>query len=386
MVKLVPSVVISRLVSCRKKEGRRKRKDYLPVAANPLLYSQTQIASFLRSSQLNRVIERSQYISDATPIETVSRQERNLIFNGKQKAAALSQLSKSISAEEAARPLGDPPLGRGKRERWSTSGGGGFIVEKESAHKVPRFSSCVSNWMCANCTLYNGVDEVTCVLCGKQKCDDIPAAAAVSEVDMPILPQTVTEAQESSDDKHVVREWKDLSDSDGDSWEDNDSDLPAEQPHPHHTIPLTPLEKVSVSAPEKAQGGGTVHMTTVPADDSPAVKCSLDLVNRAISSARSMGDWAGRAVSRALKAKEGIEVRRNHSKQANGDVDNTQLVVMSGDINGGSTEVDVSAYGFLASQSINTTLPEKEIAVVETRSNQGCSSGDGEVSLLFSAK
>ena len=41
----------------RKKERQRRRSDYFPVSKNPVLYSQTQLVNFLRTSKLNQRIE-----------------------------------------------------------------------------------------------------------------------------------------------------------------------------------------------------------------------------------------------------------------------------------------------------------------------------------------
>lgn len=216
------------------------------------MYSQTQIANFLRSSQLNKLIEKSQEKSKSST-------SVNLVLEDSESSGVTYYSAAGGVSEE-----------------------GGFlhVPEKDTVlKKIPRVEGYLSEWKCEDCTLYNSVAEAECALCGRTR--GSPVAETVSQ----------------SQDGPASCKY----DTDGtdDSWEDNDHDEESAR-HDERTEGSARRNHI-LSHSNDVSSYNVAH--TTGSDKGQPSECSSDLVNRAVSSARNMGDWAGRAVHRALKSK-----------------------------------------------------------------------------------
>jgi hypothetical protein len=289
----------------------------MPVAENPQLYSQTQIANFLRSSQLNQVIEKSQHLA----------QTSRSVANEKFSSNALGSHCYDADADAvgSSAPMHSPDGSNpSKRDVTNTrdacgdgSEEGGFILEMpKSGSPEQRLSRdevsarLLNEWKCAQCTMYNSDNEAKCVLCGHPapRCNVTPCSSSTlilqgshlgGKCGGGELEHAFSHRDELSGEKAAATATNsDGDDSDSDSWESND-----------FSSEVAPAITGASSA--HVQGGSNMTATLFAGSDQcngERVQCSDDLLSRAVRSARNMGDWAGRAVRLALKHRaQGLE-------------------------------------------------------------------------------
>lgn len=145
-------------------------------------------------------------------------------------------------------------------------------------------STAAEQWMCANCTLYNDITYKICSMCGS------PSIPSVLSRDMEtsclkqeetissisVIHQTQPENEGEVANATSLKEYQ----SSSDEWEDNYSD--------NH---------------------GENTRTDSAAKDQPPPQRTLneEIITRAVLSASSMGDWAGRVVRKALQGSHSFQ-------------------------------------------------------------------------------
>lgn len=185
---------------------------------------------------------------------------------------------------------------------------GGFVVETSKPLEMCKMGLdqlCQSStqlvvreseWKCRQCTMYNGYSEDNCILCGNSapRLNEFPRIDSTGDENVSVVVSSaINSCQQTSCDNE---------ESDTESWEEND--------FPATSSPITSCQP-------------DVPITCdVTAHSFAQVSCSDDLVTRAVSSARSMGDWAGRAVRLALQRRDPVH---EESASANTDVLNGEL-------------------------------------------------------------
>jgi hypothetical protein len=339
----------------RKKESKKNRAHYLPVAEDPLLYSKTQLANFLRTryvccrlsprrslfdspfSKFNKVVLKTQEESDRLEREKFGSghiissdgNRRYILRKGNENESEspeeedMSWLNDSDEEEENPKHSNEgkespKPSGRlAKRRRIvddesdnsAEIEGGGFFPDHEVGtneseeeggfireHENPLEQVSVrepmeqrEQWICATCTLFNNILDSTCEMCGTSRTASTQTSSTHERVNSTAAPQVTVSSQFPSElsSAHILLPAENSSvaqspspsiSSSDDEWEDNDYD---DNSNISSALEILPTPQTTV-----AVGATSLNESTI---------------TRAVMSASSMGDWAGRAVRRALQ-------------------------------------------------------------------------------------
>jgi hypothetical protein len=190
---------------------------------------------------------------------------------------------------------------------------GGFIREQAEdplkqvtvSVREPMKNNQSEQWICANCTLFNDIFDTTCVMCGTSHFSS-PNPRRSEDINSSVTPQVTLisnpsplkscPVQKQNDHQELPPEPSPVvlspshseSNSD-DEWEDNDYD--------DNTLSSTVSPDIA-PAPAPAPLPAS-HIDLTPTLGAPNL--NQNTITRAVMSASSMGDWAGRAVRRALQ-------------------------------------------------------------------------------------
>lgn len=194
---------------------------------------------------------------------------------------------KSIHPENPNSPLRSKKRARVVSDESESENEGGFFKPHSPKAQIHNGITPTKQWMCPSCTLYNDMADSICSMCGHSS--SMPFAAPSSnshpesfdKEEIEVLetpPSAVSEPQEPNNNQNFVEEESALKSNSqsSDEWEDN---------HYENVLEDT-CEKNDESV-----------------DPTPPQQClNEDIITRAVLSASNMGDWAGRAVRRALQA------------------------------------------------------------------------------------